>query len=58
MASKTAQTQYRRMIRNKNAGKSRKRSLQNKGSTPAFAIHTEAADKNAPKEQISPDKRG
>ena len=58
MASKTAQTQFRRKIRNKNAGKTRKHNLQNKGSTPAFAVHTEAADKNAPKEQLSHDKRG
>lgn len=58
MASNTAQTQYRRQIRNKNAGVNRKRQLENKGTTPAFAVHTPEADANAPAAQLSPKKQG
>lgn len=48
MASKTAETQYHRKIRNQNAGRARKRALENKGTTPPFSVHTEEADANAP----------
>lgn len=48
MASKTAQTQYRRALRNKNAGKDAKRARANNGSTPSFPIHTAEADALAP----------
>ncbi len=54
MASKTAVTEFRRHIRNKNAGRERKAALRNKGSTPVFPIHTAEADANAPAEQVSP----
>ena len=53
MASNTAQTQYRRALRKKNQNKPRKRALQNKGTTPAFPVHTPEADANAPA-QVSP----
>ena len=48
MASKTAQTTYRRFLRNKNAGNKAKRARANKGTTPAFPIHTAEADAAAP----------
>ena len=48
MASLTQTTRYRRRLRRKNAGKERKRKLRLHGTTPAFAIHTPEADKNAP----------
>lgn len=48
MASNTAETMYHRKLRNKNAGRARKRALENKGTTPPFAIHTAEADANAP----------
>ena len=48
MASSTAQTTYRRFLRNKNAGNKAKRARHNAGTTPAFPIHTPAADANAP----------
>jgi hypothetical protein len=48
MASKTAQTSYRRFLRAKNAGAKAKRARANKGTTPAFPIHTPEADANAP----------
>lgn len=54
MASKTAQTEYRRAVRHKNAGRARKAKLNAKGTTPKFAIHTPEADANAPAAQISP----
>ncbi len=54
MASKTAATEARRHIRRKNAGSDRKAALRNKGTTPAFPIHTPEADANAPVDQISP----
>ncbi len=50
MASKTEQTEFRRALRHSRAGKARKRQLQNKGTTPAFPIHTPEADANAPHE--------
>ena len=44
MASKTAQTEYRRKLRRLNAGKKDRRVRTNKGTTPPFPIHqTEAA---------------
>ena len=48
MASKTAETQYHRKIRNQNAGRARKNALENKGTTPVFPVHTPEADANAP----------
>lgn len=48
MASKTAQTTYRRHLRNKNAGAQSKRTRNNKGTTPAFPVHTPEADAAAP----------
>jgi hypothetical protein len=54
MASRTAQTEYRRHLRQKNAGRARKNALANHGTTPAFSIHTPEADANAPAEQVSP----
>jgi hypothetical protein len=50
MASNTKQTKFRRNLRLKNAGRKRKNALENNGSTPAFPIHTEEADANAPVE--------
>jgi hypothetical protein len=47
MASKTAQTTFRRMLRNKNAGKQARRTRENQGSTPAFPLHTPEAVANA-----------
>ena len=58
MASNTAQTQYRRHIRNKNAGVKRKRQLENQGTTPAFPVHTPEVDANAPAAQLSPKPQG
>lgn len=50
MASNTKTTEYRRHIRNKNAGRKRKNQLAINGSTPAFPVHTPEADANAPQE--------
>ena len=49
MASKTANTTLRRKLRNKNAGRKARNQRENKGSTPAFPVHTAAADQNAAK---------
>lgn len=48
MASKTAQTQYRRALRLKNAGRDAKRARANEGTTQPFPIHTPEADALAP----------
>jgi len=48
MASRTNQTMNRRRIRKKNQGRDAKRIRRNKGSTPAFPVHTPEADENAP----------
>ena len=53
MASNTAETQYKRKLRNKNAGKKAKAARNNHGTTPAFPLHTPEADANAP-EQARP----
>ncbi|MFZ5481071.1 MAG: hypothetical protein ACOZNI_30190 [Myxococcota bacterium] len=45
MASKTAQTEYRRKLRRKNAGKDARRARENKGSTPPFPIQPPEAKK-------------
>jgi len=50
MASKTAQTEYRRFLRRKNAGRAARRLRENKGSTPLFPLHTPEADAAAPAE--------
>jgi hypothetical protein len=47
MASNTAQTEFRRMLRRKNAGKQARRTRDNDGSTRSFPIHTPEADANA-----------
>ncbi len=47
MASRTQETKFKRELRKKNAGKENKRARR-RGTTPAFPVHTEAADKNAP----------
>ena len=49
MGSNTKQPKFRRNLRKKNAGKVNKRARR-KGTTPAFPVHTEAADKNAPEQ--------
>lgn len=51
MASSTAQTEYRRKIRRKNAGKQARRDRANTGTTPPFAVHTPEADANAAAKQ-------
>lgn len=48
MASNTQQTEFRRYLRNKRAGKLRKRKLALHGTTPKFSVHTPEADANAP----------
>ncbi|MES2640099.1 MAG: hypothetical protein V4850_11470 [Myxococcota bacterium] len=47
MASATAQTEYRRKLRKKNAGVKARRARENKGTTPVFPLHTPEADANA-----------
>ena len=44
MASKTAQTEYRRMLRKKNMGKKARRVRNNQGSTPKFPVHVEKTE--------------
>ena len=53
MASNSKITKFRRKLRRKNAGKDRKARIQREGTTPAFPIHTETADANAPAAQVS-----
>ena len=48
MASLTQTTRFKRKLKKKNMGKAKKRVRNNRGTTPAFAIHTAEADKNAP----------
>jgi hypothetical protein len=48
MASKTAQTEYRRKLRKMNAGKAARRLRENQGTTPVFPVHTPEADAAAP----------
>lgn len=52
MASKTRVTEFRRKIRRANAGRKAKNLRANRGSTPAFPIHTPEADANAPDQAI------
>ena len=47
MASKTAQTTFRRNLRNKNAGKQARRTRNSVGSTPKFPVHSAQAVANA-----------
>jgi hypothetical protein len=47
MASKTANTTLRRELRKKNAGKKARNQRANRGSTPAFPVHSAEAVKNA-----------
>jgi hypothetical protein len=42
MASSTAQTEYRRHLRKKNAGKKARRARNNRGTTPKFALQVVA----------------
>lgn len=46
MSSNTKQTEFRRKLRQKNAGRKRKNALENKGTTPVFPVHTPEADAN------------
>lgn len=48
MASNTKFTKFRRKLRQAKAGRKAKNLRAQNGTTPKFAIHTEAADKNAP----------
>ena len=48
MASLTQTTRYKRKLRAKKAGRTNKAERRNKGTTPAFPIHTPEADANAP----------
>ncbi len=48
MASNSKTTKFRRKLRKKNQGTSRKAALRSKGTTPVFPIHTPEADANAP----------
>lgn len=52
MATLTKITKFRRALRKNKMGRARKNALENQGTTPAFAIHTEDAHKNAPKDQL------
>jgi hypothetical protein len=54
MASKTAETWRKRERRHKNMGRARKAALRNKGSTPAFPLHTPEIDAAAPPAQVRP----
>ncbi|MCB9682952.1 MAG: hypothetical protein H6733_15915 [Alphaproteobacteria bacterium] len=56
MATKTKITEFRRSLRQKNAGRARKNALNNKGTTPAFPIHTPEIDAQAPAAQVAPKK--
>ena len=47
MATKTAQTEFRRNLRRKNAGKKSRRARENKGTTPAFPLQVPAAEGEA-----------
>ena len=58
MASNSKITKFRRKLRLKNAGKDRKARIRRDGTTPAFPIHTEAADANAPAAQVSQKSKG
>lgn len=57
MASKTAETEYRRARRHDNMGRARKAKLRNHGTTPSFPIHTAEADDRAPLAELSPAQR-
>jgi hypothetical protein len=48
MASNTKFTKFRRKLRRAKAGQKAKNARENNGTTPKFAVHTEASDKNAP----------
>jgi hypothetical protein len=54
MASKTAETWVKRERRHRNMGRARKAALRNKGTTPAFPIHTPEIDAAAPPAQVRP----
>jgi hypothetical protein len=54
MASLTQTTRFKRKLRAKRAGRSRKNDNVNKGTTPKFPVHTAEADANAPAAQVSP----
>jgi hypothetical protein len=47
MPSATAQTEYRRKLRRKNAGRKARNARTNNGSTPKFPLHTAQAVANA-----------
>lgn len=52
MATLTKITKFRRKLRRSKMGRARKNAVESTGTTPAFAIHTEDAHKNAPKDQL------
>jgi hypothetical protein len=54
MASATKKTTFRRKIRLKNQGREAKNQRNNRGTTPAFPIHTPEIDAAAPPAQVSP----
>lgn len=58
MASKTTVTWRKRERRRRNMGRARKAELRNKGTTPAFPIHTPEVDAAAPKAQVAPKREG
>ena len=53
MASNTKVTRFRRQLRKAKMGRSRKAAIRRNGTTPAFPVHTAAADANAPAAQVS-----
>lgn len=57
MASLTQTTRYKRKLRRKKAGRKAKNHRARHGTTPAFAIHTDAAVHNAPVDQLRPEDR-
>jgi hypothetical protein len=53
MATLTKITKTRRRLRRAKAGRDRKQQLEKHGTTPAFPVHTPAADANAPAAQVA-----
>ncbi len=54
MATLTKITKFRRKLRQKKAGRDRKRQLNAQGTTPKFPIHTPEIDAAAPPAHVSP----
>ncbi len=55
MATLTKITKFRRHLRRRKMGTDRKRTVNAKGTTPPFPIHTPEVDANAPAAQLSPE---